>query len=110
MTVVGCGLLAAGATLGGISKSDHREFSKVDIQMARDVDRARTLLDRAQRRARRANGLIAGGAVAAAAGAAGLIFAYLRSAPVERRALSLDLSVDRGGFGVAVGGTWGSAR
>lgn len=110
LAVVGCSLLAAGATLGGISRSDHNEYADMRIRTDSDVDRARGLLDQAQERARRANGLLIGGAVAAAAGLTSVIVSMALAKPEREQRVTWNLSPQHRGATVTLAGAWGGIR
>jgi hypothetical protein len=101
----GSGLLAAGITIGALSQRDHRAYGDAQINTPADVDRASEELDRAQKRARIANGLLIGGAAAGAAGAVALLWSYLRPRPDER-SLRVRVAPSRAGVALSLGGAW----
>jgi hypothetical protein len=105
-TAVGCGLLIAGSTLGAMSKSDHDEYAGAVFGAPEDVNRGLELLNRAQRRARTANGLLAAGAVGAAAGLTALVYALVRTSNREDEPVALNVWPERGGATVAIGGSF----
>lgn len=105
-TAVGCGLLIAGSTIGAMSKSDHDEYAGAIFGNPDDVENGLELLDRAQRRARMANGFIAAGAVGAAAGVTALVYAFLRGSSHEEAPVAWNVWPQRGGATVALGGSF----
>ena len=101
----GLGLVVAGSVVGALSRSDHRAYGRTEIHSPADVDRAEQLLERAQQRARVANGLLIGSAAASVAGAATLLWTYLHPRPDERR-VALGISPTRSGVSVSLAGAW----
>lgn len=106
LAVVGCSLLAAGATLGGIARSDHDEYASASIRSEADVDRARDLLESAQERSRRANGLLIGGGIVTAVGVSAVLFALLRTGPEQEQHVTWSLSPQQRGAAVTLAGSW----
>ena len=102
---IGGGLLVAGATMGVLSQRDHSVYKNADIETPADVDRATDSLERAQKRARVANGLLISGAAASAAGAVALLFSYLRPRP-DARQVRLGISPSRSGVALSLAGAW----
>ena len=106
LAVVGCSLLAAGATLGGIARSDHDDYASASIRNEADVDRARDLLDSAQERSRRANGLLISGGIITAAGVTAVVFAMLGRSSEQEQRVTWSLSPQPRGAAVTLAGTW----
>lgn len=102
---LGSGLLAAGAAMGALSQRDHRTYKDAHFQIRDDVDRAADALDRAQKRARLANGLLISGAAASAAGAAALLWSYLKPRP-DARQVRVGLTPSRSGVALSIAGAW----
>ncbi|HEX5657431.1 MAG TPA: hypothetical protein VFX59_09550 [Polyangiales bacterium] len=105
-TAVGGGLLAAGITMGVLSRRDHDKYERTEVRTPADADRAYELLDRSQQRARVANGLLIGGAGAGAAGALALLWKYIRPKPDAEQPVRMGVAPYRGGFKVSVTGAW----
>lgn len=105
------GLVIAGAVMGALSRKDSAAYKSSEIQTPDDVDRARDILERSQQRGRVANGLFIGAAGAALAGAAGLLWHYLRPNKnlAERRLVQLDLATSYRGVDMAVSYSWSGA-
>jgi hypothetical protein len=103
--VLGTGLLVAGAAVGVLSQRDHRTYKDTRIEVPDDVDRATDALDRAQKRARVANGLLISGAAASAAGAAALLWSYLKPRP-DARQVRVGLTPSRSGVALSLAGAW----
>jgi hypothetical protein len=108
-TAVGGGLLAAGVTMGVLSRRDHDKYERTDVNTPADADRAHELLDRSQQRARVANGLLIGGAGAGAAGALALLWKYVRPKPTAEQPVRMGVAPYKGGFKVSVNGAWRGA-
>jgi hypothetical protein len=108
-TAVGGGLLAAGITMGVLSRRDHDKYERTEIRTPADADRAYELLDRSQQRARVANGLLIGGAGAGAAGALALLWKYVRPKPDAEQPVRVGVAPYRGGFKVSLNGAWRGA-
>jgi hypothetical protein len=106
LAVVGCSLVAAGATLGGIARSDHDDYASASIRSEADVDRARDLLDRAQERSRRANALLISGGIVTAAGVSALLVGLFRTSPDQEQRVTWSLSPQHRGAAVTLAGTW----
>jgi len=102
---VSTGLLAVGVALGVLSQQDHRAYVDADTSTPAAVDRATDDLDRAQKRARIANGLMIGGAAAGAAGAVAVLWSYWRPRQDER-SLRVRLAPSRAGAALSLGGAW----
>ncbi|MET0284133.1 MAG: hypothetical protein ABW352_06675, partial [Polyangiales bacterium] len=105
-TAVGGGLLAAGITMGVLSKRDHDKYERTDIRTRADADQAHDLLEKSQQRARVANGLLIGGAGAGAAGALALLWKYIRPKPDAEQPVRVGAAPYRGGFKVSLTGAW----
>ena len=103
--LVGGGLLVSGAAIGVASQHDQRVYRDTKIELREDVDRATEALDRAQKRARVANGLMISGAAATAVGATALLFSYLRPRP-DARQLRVGVLPARSGVAVSLCGAW----
>lgn len=102
---LGSGLLVAGAAIGVLSQRDHRSYKDARFEVAADVDRGQDTLERAQTRARVANGLLISGAAASAAGAAALLWSYLKPRP-DARQLRVGITPSRSGAALTVAGAW----
>jgi hypothetical protein len=102
---LGGGLLAAGAVIGVLSQRDHRAYKDAKIAVPDDVDRATDALDRAQKRAGVANGLLISGAAASAVGAVALLYSYLHPRP-DARQVRLGVSPSRSGVALSLSGAW----
>lgn len=85
VAAVGCGLLVAGAVSGAASRRDERAYARAPIVDGPSVDRARALLDDADRHARLANGLLIGGAVVSTAGLATVLWRWAAERAETRR-------------------------
>ncbi len=103
---VGSGMLAAGITMGALSRRDHDKYERTQVRDRADADAARDALERSQQRARIANGLLIGGASAGAAGALALLWQYIRPKPDAEKPVRMGVAPYRGGFKVSVNGTW----
>jgi hypothetical protein len=103
---VGGGLLAAGITMGVLSRRDHDSYERAEIRSPADVDRARDMLDRSQQRARVANGLLLGGAGAGAAGALALLWKYIRPKPDAEQPVRIGVTPSRGGVKLSLNAAW----
>jgi precorrin-3B methylase len=91
--------------MGVLSQRDQRVYRDTKIEVADDVDRASEALERAQKRARVANGLLISGAAATAAGATALLFSYLRPRP-DARQVRMGVSPTRSGVALSLCGAW----
>jgi hypothetical protein len=102
---VGGGLLVTGAVMGVLAQRDEAVYKDTKIEVREDVDRASEALERAQKRARVANGLLISGAAATVAGASALLFSYLRPRP-DARQLRVGVSPARSGVALSLCGAW----
>lgn len=105
-SAVGGSLLAAGITMGALSRRDQNRYDRTEVRTAADADRAHELLDRSEQRARVANGLLIGGAGASAAGALALLWKYMRPKPDAEQPVRMGVAPHRGGFKVSLNGAW----
>lgn len=103
--VLGSGLLVAGAAMGVLSSRDHRSYKEARFEVPADVDRGQASLERAQKRASVANGLLISGAAASAAGAAALLWSYLKPRP-DARQIRVGLTPSRSGVALMMAGAW----
>ncbi|MDB4990959.1 MAG: hypothetical protein JWN04_6137 [Myxococcaceae bacterium] len=101
----GVSLLAVGTAMGVLSRRDHGAYEHTAIHRQEDVDRADSLLSRSQQRARIANGLLLGGGAAGLAGAATLLWSYLRPS-AEQRSVELAMLAAPSGLALSVAGAW----
>lgn len=103
--VLGSGLLVAGAAMGALSQRDHGSYKDARFEVPADVDRGQASLERAQKRASVANGLLISGAAASAAGAAALLWSYLKPRP-DARQIRVGVTPSRSGVALMMAGAW----
>jgi len=99
-------LLVGGVIAGVRSQRAHDAYAGARFEDMEAVDRGHEQLDTARSRARVANGLFIGSAVAAAAGASSLLVSYLRTRRVERPSVGVSVAPTPAGLSLAVEGSW----
>jgi hypothetical protein len=102
---LGSTLLVAGAVVGVLSQRDHDAYRDARFEVRADVDRGNDTLERAQKRARIANGMLISGAAASAAGAATLLWSYLKPRP-DARQVRVGVTPSRSGVALSLAGAW----
>lgn len=106
---VGAALLSAGIAVGVAAEDDEAAYQRFVVVRAQDAERANDLRERAEQRARAANGLVYSAVALGAGGAALLIWNAVRTRKAER-ALRANVSVARGEARLTLSGPLGRRR
>jgi hypothetical protein len=84
-------LLTSGIALGTVARKDHDRYARTEVTDVRSAENAQEFLDDAQRRSRVANSLFASGGIAAATGAAILIWRRVKLRDADAPRVSVDV-------------------
>ena len=103
-------MLLTGTVFAVLSDRDEQAYADQTIRSVADVDDAQSLLERSQREAKVANGLLIGGAGLAAVGAGLLIWKHISPREDRKSQPQWGVAPVRGGAALLVGGTTSGRR